>query len=403
MFGITAYANPKTVYLFFGVFLLLGLYLWAQQWKHARIAAFAHPESMRKISDATSRLKLMLKRVLSGAAYLLLVFALMRPQGDPAGQLPPADPDENGKITAALTLAEPGQDQDGRKVVVRENARDIIFLLDVSASMGAADLYPDRLTKAKDLIRDLIAALDGEHVGLVVFTSVPSVKCILTLDYTYFKQMLASVTINDNDYAGTKLSVALQEIIDRQFDFSDNKFKDLIVITDGGDTDLEGLDGADRQAFAKSIYGLAAKARQEKGIRIHTIGLGSKAGAIVLGVEDAGGKPVRSSLNEELLLNISQSSQGVYVPVADSNVDMKKIYLDNIAANDPRDLLKEKELEVDPERLKELVRQERQDEKRRVVYTELYVYPLGLAIILLLLEFCISEKKLKGRRLKAEG
>ncbi len=400
MFGIETYADEKVVYLFFCIFLLVGIYIWSYHWKAAKIAAFAHIDSIRKIADAVSLPKKILKRTLICAAYLLLVFALMRPQGNPDRQLPNATKaGAHKKITASLSLADRDKDKKGgRKVKVRESARDIIFLLDVSASMGAEDLYPNRLSKAKDLIRDVVAALDGEHVGLVIFTSVPSVKCILTLDYTYFKRILDDVVINDNDYAGTKLMPALHEIIDRQFDFSKNKYKDLFIITDGGDTDLEGLKGEDRRAFAERLADLAESAFKKKGIRIHTIGLGSKAGTIIMGVKNADGKPVRSSLNEKLLMDISQKARGVYVPVEDSNVDMKKIYTDKIAVTGPGDLLREREIRLDRNKLKELVRKQKEEEERRVVYEEFYIYPLGLAIILLLLEFFISEKKAAYRR-----
>jgi Ca-activated chloride channel family protein len=205
------------------------------------------------------------------------------------------------------------------------------------------------------------------------------------------------VRINDNDYAGTKFSPALKEIIDRQFDFSENKYKDLIIITDGGDTDLEGLKGEDKKAFANSIYDIAEQGFDEKRIRIHTVGLGTRAGSIVLGVKDSNGNPVRSSLNEEFLKNISQKAKGIYVSVEDSHVDMKEIFRKNIAIQGPYDLEKEREIELDEDKLKELVQKQKEKEEKKVVYEEFYIYPLILAVILLVVEFFISEKK-RGRK-----
>ena len=333
MFGIEAYANQEHVYLFFGDFILVGIFLWSYHWRAARAAQFAHIKSMAKIADSVSKPKRIAKRVLTCLAYLLLIFAIMRPQGNPDQKLNDPDSDlQDKKISSAISMEEIEADEKGgTKVKIRESARDIIFLLDVSASMGAEDLYPDRLSKAKEMITDILGALDGEHVGLVIFTSVPSVKCVLTLDYTYFRQVLEKVEINDNDFAGTKFAPALAEIIDKQFDFSENKYKELIVITDGGDTDIEGLTGAERTAAENAIYALSEEAYLDKGIRVHTIGLGTEAGSIVRGVKDDQGQLVKSSLNGEFLSNISEKAKGVTVMAADSYVDMKKIYLDTIA------------------------------------------------------------------------
>lgn len=398
--GITAYANENLVYLFFLVFFLIGLFVWSYHDKKIKMAAFAHIASMKKIADSVSMPGRIAKRVCLGLVYLLLVFSLIRPQGEPDKVLKEAEKGDDGAnktVSSSLSLEDIQKKEKGETVKVRENARDIIFLLDVSASMSAPDLYPDRLEKAKYLIRDIIACLDGEHVGLVVFTSVPSVKCVLTLDYTYFKQVLEAVAINDNDYAGTKFMPALKEIVDRQFDFSENKYKDLIVITDGGDTTLETLEGTEKASFEKSFFDLAKTAYEEKGIKIHTIGMGTKGGAIIPGVKDEKGNPVKSNLNEALLKGISNNAKGVYVAVEDSMVNMAEIFKTHMAPDEKMDI--EKEMEVDPDKLKELVQKQKEEEEQKVVYEEYYIYPLFLAILILIAEFFIPERK-RIRRVK---
>lgn len=393
MFGIEAYASQELFYLLFGVFILVGIFLWSYHWRAARAAQFAHIKSMEKIADTISKPKRIVKRVLLCLAYLLLVFAIMRPQGNPDQKLNGPETDkQDKKISASISMEEIKEDGDGgAKVKIRESARDIIFLLDVSASMGAEDLYPNRLSKAKEMINDIVSALDGEHVGLVIFTSVPSVKCVLTLDYTYFRQVLAKVEINDNDFAGTKFGPALSEIIHKQFDFSENKYKELIIITDGGDTDIEGLSGADRTAAENAIYALSAEAYSAKGIRIHTVGIGTKAGSIVLGVKDDQGRAVKSSLNDEFLRKISEKAKGINVSAADNFVDMKAIYLDKIAAGNQEEI--SKEVEIDKDRLNELVEKQKEEGEQKIVYQEFYVWPLLLALLLLVLEFFITDKK----------
>lgn len=393
MFGIENYAHLELVYLLFGVFTLIALYLWSYHWKAAKMAQFAHVKSLLKIADSISKSKKISKRILVCLAYLLLVFAMMRPQGSADHKLDDNTPDSGDKkITSSISLEDiDSAEKKGEKVVIKESARDIIFLLDVSASMGAEDLYPNRLSKAKEMIGDILGALDGEHVGLVVFTSVPSVKSILTIDYSYFRQVLDKVAINDNDFAGTKFSPALEEIINRQFDFSDNEYKDLIIITDGGDTDVEGLTGSSRTALEEQIYALSEKAFTEKGIRIHTIGLGTKAGSLVRGVKDPQGEPVKSSLNEEFLKNISQRAKGISITAADSFIDMKEIYKNRIAGGSREEI--GREVEVDAEKLKELVEKQKEEGEQKVVYQELYHYPLLLALLFLTIEFFISEKR----------
>jgi len=393
VFGIETYANLQLFYLLFGVFILAGIFLWSYHWKQARSASFAHIKSMAKIADTISKPKRITKRVLLCLAYLLLIFAIMRPQGHPDQKLnEPETGQQDKKISASLSMEDiKGNGGKGTKVKVRESARDIIFLLDVSASMGAEDLYPNRLSKAKEMINDIVSALDGEHVGLVVFTSVPSVKCVLTLDYTYFRQVLNEVKINDNDFAGTKFGPALSEVIHKQFDYSDNEYKELIIITDGGDTDIEGLTGADRTAAENAIYSLCEEAYKDKGIRIHTIGIGTKAGSVLLGVKDAQGKAVKSRLNEEFLREISKRAKGINIAAADSFVDMKEIYLDKIVAGTRKEI--SKEVEVNKDRLKELVEKQKEEGEQKIVYQELYVWPLLIALLLLITEFFITDRK----------
>ena len=396
MFGIEAYGNPNLVYLFFPVLLLVGLFIWSYHWKKGKMDAFAHIASMRKIADSVSIPLRIFKRVLICLSYLLLVYALMRPQGSLDQTLNDGNDQANKKQTTSdISLEDMQKKEGGEKVKIRENARDIIFLLDVSASMAAPDLYPSRLEKAKYMIRDIVSCLDGEHIALVVFTSVPSVKCILTLDYTYFKQILDKVTINDNDYAGTQFIPALKEIVDRQFDFSENKFKDLIIITDGGDTTLDQLTGNDREQFENTLFTLSEKAFEDKGIRIHTLGIGTRAGAIVQGVKDEQGQPVKSSLQEDFLKGIAHHAKGVYVAVEDSNVNMADIYKKHIAPEGKTDL--EKEMTLDRDKLKELVQKQKEEEERKVVYKEYYAYSLALAILLIVLEYFIPERR-RSRR-----
>nr|MBF0223042.1 hypothetical protein [Desulfobulbaceae bacterium] len=121
------------------------------------------------------------------------------------------------------------------------------------------------------------------------------------------------------------------------------------------------------------------------------IGLGNKAGAIVRGVKDEQGQTVKSSLNEEFLSKISENAKGVTVSAADSFVDMKKIYLEKIAAGSQEEI--GREVEIDQDRLNELVEKQKEEGEQKIVYQEFYVWPLLLALLLLVAEVFISDKK----------
>lgn len=390
MFFINKFGNENAVYLIFGVFALAISFYIIYNWKVKKMAEFAHIDSARKIFENISNKKRILKYFLLGCIYLFFCLAIMRPQG--VSDDLPEDNENKEKKEVKLDLGKSNQDPEkNQKIKVKESSRDVIFLLDVSGSMGAEDLSPNRLEKAKDYISDMIDIFDGEHVGLVIFTSTPSVKCVLTLDYTYFKLVLKSVTINDNDYAGTKFMPALDEIINKQFDYSDNKNKELVIITDGGDTDHEGLQGEAKKQFENNILALVKKGYEENKIRIHTIGIGTKSGSIVPGVKDEAGGYVKSSLNEAFLQNISKNAGGVYIAAEDGDPDMKAYYKKHIGSTS--DKLKEKEVSVDQKMLNDMVQKSKTEEDRKIVYKELFWIPAGLAGLLLILEFLVTERK----------
>lgn len=392
MFFVQKFGNENLVYLIFGVGLIGLLFYYIYHWKNNKMSEFAHIESAKKIFDGISKNKRIFKYIILCIVYILFCISIMRPQGS-ADDLPDENEDENKKEINLDLSKSSKKEEDNQKIKVKEAARDIVFLLDVSGSMGAEDLSPNRLEKAKDYITDIVDALDGEHVGLVVFTSTPSVKCVLTLDYTYFKQVLKSVVINDNDYMGTKFTPALNEILNKQFDYSDNKNKELIIITDGGDTDLEVLKGNAKAQFEENLFSLVKKGYEENKIRIHTIGLGTAAGSIVPGVKGEAGDYVKSSLNDSFLKNISKNAGGVYIAAEDGDPDMKAYYKKHIGT--ASDVLKEKEINVDKKLLNDLVQKKRAEEDLKVIYKELFWIPTGLAALLLIFEYLISERKKK--------
>lgn len=144
-----------------------------------------------------------------------------------------------------------------------QSGRNLVFVIDVSRSMLAEDLAPNRLERAKYDILNSMAALSGNRVALVAFAGSSVLKCPLTLDYNYFSQALYDLSVNSVSRGGTKLGDAIRIVIDDLFDPQDRQAMDIILITDGEDQDSFPLESA-------------ARAGQE-GIRIIALGLGNQS------------------------------------------------------------------------------------------------------------------------------
>ena len=145
---------------------------------------------------------------------------------------------------------------------IERKGRDVVFLLDVSKSMLAEDLVPNRLERAKLAILDCLETLQGDRIGLVAFAGTAAVKCPLTLDYGFFRMMLNNISTNSIARGGTLIGDALRKVMTDVFDDQVKEFKDIILITDGEDHDSFPVD--------------AAKDVGEKGVRLIAIGLGDE-------------------------------------------------------------------------------------------------------------------------------
>ena len=141
---------------------------------------------------------------------------------------------------------------------------DIIVALDVSTSMLAKDIKPNRLSRAKRKISDLLNMLDGDRIGLVAFAGTAFVQCPLTLDYSAAKLFLDATDTDLISTQGTALADAIQKSL-RAFDIVDDQSKAVILITDGENHRGDPLK--------------VAKLAAEQGVKIFTIGIGKDGGA----------------------------------------------------------------------------------------------------------------------------
>jgi Ca-activated chloride channel family protein len=243
---------------------------------------------------------------------------------------------------------------------------DLIVCVDLSSSMMAEDVKPNRLKRAKIEIEDFLKIVHGDRIGLLAFAGRSFLQCPLTLDYSAFKMFLDYLDTDLIPVQGTAIEDALKAAI-KALDSKDKNSKAIILITDGEDT------------IGNPIN--AAKEAKEKGIKIFTIGIGSKGGAPIPEADGMGGfkkdkrgQLVMTTLDEETLQDIALTTGGKYVRSITGDLDLEKIYIEGIKRE-----LEEKEFK----------------EKKVKRYEERFQLFLGFAIILLVVESFMSEKKKK--------
>jgi Ca-activated chloride channel family protein len=327
------FGDIRWLWLIFMIPALAVLYACVFHQKARSLRAFASIAALKHISSSVSRTKQLLKAGLILLSIVFLVLTLMRPWGDP------------------------------RRETVRKRGRDVVFLLDVSKSMLAGDLSPNRLGRAKIAIQDVLRIMQGDRVGLVVFAGNNALKCPLTHDYDFFLTILEKVSPEDISRGGTNIGDAIRTATRKVFGEKEGKFRDVILITDGEDHD--------------SLPDKAAEEAAKQGIRIHAIGLGSPDGTRIPLPGTRGeylrynNEYVRSRLDEKLLREIAATTLGSYIPVRTGNMDLGQLYEKVIATAEKRE----------------------EQSQRATVWSEWYQSFLLVALAFLIIESLISERR----------
>lgn len=211
---------------------------------------------------------------------------------------------------------------------VQRRGVDVIIALDVSKSMLAQDIQPDRLTRAKQLVMRMMDKMQNDRVALVVFAGHAYLQVPLTIDYGAMKMMLQNVTPDVVPTQGTVISEAVDMAV-QSFSQKEKKYKSLIIISDGEDHD--------EKAISK------VKEATDAGVIVHTVGIGSPQGATLYDPEkkgvkmDENGNPVVSKLNEDELKSIAAAGRGTYTLLRNSDDAAAKI-MDEIAGMDQKSL-----------------------------------------------------------------
>jgi Ca-activated chloride channel family protein len=253
-----------------------------------------------------------------------------------------------------VSIARPQSDPE--EIEVETKGRDIVFLLDVSRSMLAEDVAPNRLERSKLWINDLVSELKGDRVGLVAYAGSSSVVCPLTSDRMFFRLALEELSPASVLIGGTNIGDAIRRTMELVFPESSDEFasgyRDLIIISDGEDQE--------------SLPVAAARQASERGVRIITIGIGSDKGAVISSDRNnPRAERVRSRLESETLRDIARVSPGgVYLEVGTGVIDLALVYQDLISSAEQRTM----------------------DTASTTKYTERYPFFLAAGMILILLD-----------------
>lgn len=316
--------------------VLVLLYALTRYLRKKAIRDFGDLPVMQRLMPERSNVRPVIKAIVAVLAFLFLVFGIANPQM-------------------------------GTKMeTVKREGVEIIIALDVSNSMQAEDIKPNRLAKAKLAISQLVKRLRNDKLGLVVFAGQAYVQLPLTTDYSAAKMFLNSVNTSIIPTQGTAIGAAI-ELSMESFDQNTKGNKALIIISDGENHEDDAIE--------------QAKLAKEAGVQVHTIGIGSPDGVPIpvynrYGQKDfrrdGEGNVVITKLNETMMQQVATAGGGSFVRANDVTRALKLVF----------------------DRINELEKQEFETAKVSD-YESWFQIPLAIALFLLALEFVILPRKNK--------
>lgn len=329
------FAHPEYLYALYAVPALAALFWYLIIRSNKLLGSFAQKKLQTILMPNYSKPKTILKYAILLLAITLLIVSAADPQ-------------------IGTSLQE-----------VKQTGIDVYICLDVSLSMKADDIKPNRLEKAKYQISTLIRKLRGDRIGLAIFAGEAYVQFPLTTDYSAAGLFLNAVDFNSVPQPGTAIASAIDLAV-KSFDYRTSTQKVIVLITDGEDHEGD-IDKAVNDATAKNI-------------KIYCIGLGSPQGSPIP-VNNTQGQPVDfkkdnadniviTKLDEPILQHIASLGSGKYFRGSNYEDHLDKIYSD--LSN-----MQKAEFGV----------------KKVTEYEDRFYYFLAPAIILLLIEFFLSERK----------
>lgn len=285
--------QPIYFYILFAIPVIVVLFLLVLVWKKTVQKRFVDKELLKKLSPNRSLFKSILKVLVICLAIACLSFALVNP-----------------KIGTKL------------ETVKREGV-DIVFALDVSKSMLAEDIAPNRLEKSKQLITQIINSLAGDRIGIIGYAGSAFPQVPITTDFSSAKLFLSGMNTDMVSSQGTAITEAIQ-MAETYYDDEGQTNRVMFIVSDGED-------------HGGNISDIADEAR-EKGIRIFTIGVGTLEGGPIPIKEngilqfykrDQNNEQVITRLGEETLKEIAKTTNGEYIDGSNTKavVDRVKVIL----------------------------------------------------------------------------
>lgn len=273
-------------------------YVLITRYKRRQLSEFGDPELMAQLMPDASKSRPIVKFALLMVALSLLIIAAARPQ---YGQ---------------------------QEKTVKRQGIEVMVALDISNSMLAEDVAPNRLDRAKQMLSKMIDNMVDDKVGLVVFAGEAFTQLPITCDYVSAKMFLNTISPKLIPTQGTAIGAALQTAIRAFGSQESDAGRAIILITDGENHEDDAI--------------AAAKQAQELGIQVFVIGIGKPEGSPIPVpgtndyIKDRSGQVVVSRLNEEMCQEIAQAGKGAYVRCDNTNTAMRALQqeLDRIATTD---------------------------------------------------------------------
>jgi Ca-activated chloride channel homolog len=334
--------QPENIYFLYALLALpvfILVFILVNRWRTRALKRYGELQIIRRLFPDVSDSKRIWKFILFSLGFGMLVIGMVNPQ-------------------VGTKLEE-----------VKRKGADLMICLDVSNSMRAEDLQPNRLERAKLAISKLIDKLEGDRIGIIVFGGEAYVQLPITTDYAAGKLFLESISTDMVPTQGTAIGKAIDKSIE-SFGKDEGKNKAIIIITDGENHEDDAL--------------RAAEAAAEKGIAIHTIGMGSAAGAPIPVYKgkvqegyrkDKDGNTIVTKLNEQMLQDLAGAGNGIYVRASNSDAGLNNV-LDAI------DKLEKKQFES----------------KMYSDYEDRFQWFILAALVFLLADTFLSERKSKWFR-----
>jgi Ca-activated chloride channel family protein len=319
--------EPQNLYYLVIVPAIFIIFFISHRRRLKTLRCYGDTDVLERFSLKSLRGNLTAQGIIVSTAVLLFILALSRPQ--------------------AGTRLEP----------VRITGSDIYIAIDLSKSMTTEDIKPNRLERAKLDALEIVSSLAGDRVGLILFAGDAYVQCPLTNDYdaasTFIESLDSEVAVSSGTSLGAPLETSLHALKSEE-----DKYAILVLLTDGENTIGD--------------PGKVLKELKRRGIRVFSVGIGTKEGAPIPLYDETGnrigykkdktGRVVISKLGDDLLQRISQQTGGRYYEAGTRITETKKI-LDEVAS------MKKRDLEV----------------KKFTVWEDRFQIPLGIGIVLLLL------------------